>query len=169
MIVTPRVLHSYTNSYPCSESSPASGNFVDLSQESGKLSLLPGNPLNWLRKRHELYWSYNPRGQDANVNKLDCRYCQHCRCPKHHCAEVMFGDVCTNHVAYLLIVKMGDEASVFDLYIKATFRQTYTWLVHSKMMENGVSFPGGFQFKEWMELSACMVEGSLKTMLEEYE
>ena len=135
MIVTPKVSCSYKNSYPCTASPPGSGNFVDLSQESGELALLPGAPLDWLRKRHELYWSYDPRGRDASIETLDSsRYCKHCRCPNHYCAEVMFGAIVTNHVVYL-IVELGDEASVFDFYIKATFKHTSAKLIWTTHLE----------------------------------
>jgi hypothetical protein len=134
-------------------------------QGSGHFCLVP--PLYWMKHRHELYWTYNPRGRDASIT-VDSRYCPHCRCPNHYCAEVTFGDIIYNHVVYL-IVELGDEASVFDFYIKHTFKWTYTRLVHAKMMENRVSFPGGFDFKKPIELPKCIVDGSLKTMLKDYE
>ena len=168
MVVTPKMCRSYKTINEAVTSSPdSSKNFVDLSQDSGETLLLPGAPFNWLRKRHELFWTFDPRGHEKR-KALDCRYCEHCRCPEHYCAQVMYGDVCTNHVEYL-IVELGGGASLSELYIRETFKQTYTQLVQCKMMENGVSFPGGFQFKESMDLPACLVKGSLDVMVKEYE
>ena len=168
MVVTPKMCRLYKTINDSDVTSPdSSRNFVDLSQDRGETLLLPGAPFNWLRKRHELFWTFDPRGHEKEKD-LDCRYCEHCRCPEHYCAQVMYGDVCTNHVVYL-IVELGGDATLSELYITETFRQTYTRLVQCKMMENGVSFPGGFDFKESMDLPVCLVEGSVNALLKEYE
>jgi hypothetical protein len=168
MVVTPKMCRNYKTKNDTSASSPDSkGDFIDLSHDSGEALLLPGAPFNWLRKRHELFWSYDPRGHEPKKD-LDSRYCQHCRCPEHYCAQIMYGDVCTNHTRYM-IVEMGGGQRLSEFFITNTFAKTYTQLVQCKMMENGVSFPGGFQFKENMDLPACLVKGSLEELIEDYE
>ena len=171
-VVTPKVSRrtrkdgsSFTTT---STASPdmARGDFVDLSRDTGESLLLPGAPLYWLRNRHELYWSYDPRGNDDVTE--DFRYCQFCKCPSHYCAEVMYGDICANHTEYLR-VEMGSLVQVYDFYLKCSFTRTYTNLVHTKMMENSISFPAEYDFKKLLVLPKCMEDGSLKKLLKEYE
>ena len=137
MVVTPKVSRrtrkdgsSFTTT---STTSPDMvGDFVDLFRDTGESLLLPGAPLYWLRNRHGLYWSYNPRGNEDVTE--DFRYCQFCKCPSHYCAEVMYGDICANHTEYLR-VEMGSLVTVYDFYLRCAFTRTYTNLVHTKMMD----------------------------------
>ena len=129
---------------------------------------LPGEHLIYTKIKHNVFWTYDPRGAPKSVMTSDHFY-SNCKCPYCNCANIVFGDACIRHVEEYLLTK--------DKYFKKittrgtiheTFRKTYWKLVHSKMIMNIVQFPPGFKFKTDGSLPGCITCGKLRKLLTKY-
>jgi hypothetical protein len=140
--------------------------FFDLTGESREHSLLPGVSFEALKRRHELFFSYDPRGS----KEADERYCPHCKCPRNYCNETVFGQVVKNQVLFFIediggVTNEGVEGdSTFYNYQKI-----YSEEIHHKMLTNGIKVPSGYNFHKLIRIPECIFQGSLKELIQECE
>ena len=140
-------------------------NFFDLSQEDcTEHSLLPGLRFDTLKIRHELFFSYDPRGSKV----ADARYCPHCNCPKSYCCELVFGEVTKNQTKFFieeiggLNTKGVDGDSTYYNFLKILSEE-----VHHKMLTNGIKVPSGYNFHTLVRMPECVFQGSLKELFDD--
>jgi hypothetical protein len=126
---------------------------IDLTQDSHIQELLPGAKLSTIKSRHELYFSYNPRGE----TDIDCRYCPKCRCPKNYCSTLVFGDVVQRRVKSH-IKRLGlDHPDLNYRMVQILFNKYYSKQMNFKVLENGYEEEKGYSGSEaYYKIPGCM-------------
>ena len=126
-------------------------------------------PLHTIKQYHPLFFTYDPRGVKKG-SPLPVGHCQHCRCPKIYCADMVIGKIATAHTEFLLYRNAGknlvDESREG---LKYTFRECYSEAIMSKMRTNGIFFPFGFKLDTVYRLPFCVRDNSLMRFLHDVE
>ena len=139
-------------------------NYFDLTNQSREHALLPGLSFNALKVRHELFFTYDPRGsKDA-----DDRYCRHCKCPKSYCCETVFGQVIKKQVLFFIeeIGGVSNDGVAGDSTFY-NYQKIFSEEVHHKMLTNGIAVETGYNFHKLIRIPECMFQGSIKELIEE--
>jgi hypothetical protein len=153
-VVTPTLLTTNTQK----------SNYFDLSQEIKEHTLLPGKSYNALKARHELFFTYDPRGS----KDFDGRYCQYCKCPKSYCNEVVFGKTVKRQTKFFIEEfggLMKDEVTGDSVWYN--YQKIYSEQIHHKMLTNGIRVPSGYDFYTLIAIPACVFDGSLKELFDD--
>ena len=134
----------------------------DLTDEHKEHTLLPGVSFKALKIRHELFFTYDPRGSKI----ADDRYCPACKCPKGYCNETVFGEVVKNQTLFFIeeIGGVKNEGVQGDSTFY-NYQKIYSEEIHHKMLTNGIKVPTGYNFHKLISIPECVFQGSLKQLI----
>ena len=125
---------------------------IDLTQDSKLQQLLPGAKLSTIRKRHSLYFSYNPRGE----KDIDCRYCPKCRCPKNYCCAIVFGDIVTRNVKWHINDLGLNHPDLNFRMVRILYNKYYSKMMNFKVLENGYKQETAYHTDAYYSIPGCM-------------
>ena len=126
---------------------------------------LGGAPYHIIRKENKLFYSYDPRGIEGD-EELPPVYCQSCRCPRQYCANRVLGRMSAEDVGFLLYRNSHDNLPDSSRGgLKDEFAMAYKRAVHSKMRENRIPFPFGYDLGVCYKLPRCVRKGYLRKFL----